>query len=336
MAAAVAAVVVDLAAADLAAATTAADLAAPTTAADLAAPTTADLAAATMAVRIQEANSPRPIVAAQSYAYRGGTQSFANRAGTWNTGNWNRAMTANNGVWNRGNGWWGQHEPNRGDFYRYGIFGWPWYAFGWGLGGWWPDYYNYAYAPYGDWYGGYYDTGVTTPYVSYSPTTATTVETNPEDIYPLNTDTGTSDFYTQAVAAFRQGDYGNATRLAGHAAIDDPRSQNVHILAMLGLFAMGEYRGAAIEAHALAATGQVPTWQTIYAFYGDVGPFTEQLRKLEKFVNANPSAGEGRFLLGSVYLMEGHKAAARAELAEALKLTPHDTLATKLLKEAGD
>lgn len=117
----------------------------------------------------------------------------------------------------------------------------------------------------------------------------------------------------QGVNAFREGDYGNATRLAGHAAVDDPRNQNVHVLAMLGLFAMGEYRGAAMEAHAVAALGPIPDWPKVYAFYGKLDPYTEQLRKLEKFVHGNQTAPEGRFLLGFQYLMLDHRDASKAD-----------------------
>ena len=142
-------------------------------------------------------------------------------------------------------------------------------------------------------------------------------------------------FFAQALAAFRQGEYGNATRLAGHAAIDDPRSQQVHMLTMLGLFAMGEYRGAAMEAHAVAALGRVPDWPTLYGYYGDVAPYTEQLRKLEKYVDEHPRAAEGRFLLGFQYLMAEHKDAAKEQLLQAVKMTPRDVLAAKLLTQVG-
>ena len=76
---------------------------------------------------------------------------------------------------------------------------------------------------------------------------------------------------------------------------------------MLGLFAMGETRGAAMEAHAVAAMGHIPDWPTLYGFYENVVPYEQQLRKLEKFVDEHPSAGEGRFLLGFQYMMEGYK-----------------------------
>ena len=91
------------------------------------------------------------------------------------------------------------------------------------------------------------------------------------------------DFHTRAKTEFSQGDYRKATYFAAHAAVDEPRNQETHLLYSLGLFALGEYRGAAVESHAVASLGKLPDWKTVYAFYGDVEPYTSQLRKLEKF-----------------------------------------------------
>ena len=262
----------------------------------------------------------------------GNIQSFAGRSGTWN-----HTVAGNHGEWNHAQGWWNHHEPDRDDLLWSLGFGWPWYAFAWGPGNWWPNYYDYGYAPYCDVYGYYdgagavpyaYDSGVG-PYANVSADN-TVVETGPPEV-----GSEPSDFYTQALTAFRKGDYDNATRLAGHAAIDDPRNPDVHILAMLALFARGEYRGAAMEAHAVAVMNHIPNWPTLYGFYENATPYTEQLRKLEKFVREHPSAAEGRFLLGFQYLMEGHKDAAKGQLTEAVKLTPQDTLAAKLLTQEG-
>ena len=167
------------------------------------------------------------------------------------------------------------------------------------------------------------------PYAAAYPPAETAGTTTP----PTNGDA--TDFYTQALAAFQQGDYRNATRLAGHASIDDPRNPDVHVLLMQGLFAIGEYRGAAMEAHAVVSLGKTPDWAKLYGLYGAVEPYTEQLRALEKYAGDKPSAAEGRFLLGFQYLMTGHPEAAQNEFLQALKLTPKDRLAAQLLKEVG-
>jgi hypothetical protein len=307
--------------------------------------------------------------AVHSFAGQPGTWNQAgawNHAGTWNhagnsnypgawnhAGTWNHSLAANRGVWNHSESLWNHHEPDRDDFLRFGGFGfggfgWPWYGFGWG----WPGYYDYGYAPYysdygytpyaglyGNDYGAgvvpyaydLYDNAATAPYATVSPaSSATVIETGPPQA-----GSEAADFYTRALADFRQGEYRDALRLAGHAAIDDPRNPDIHLLGMLGLFALGEYRGAAVEAHVVADIGAVPDWHTLYGFYQNAGPYTEQLRKLEMFVEDRPSAAEGRFLLGFLYMTQGHNDAAKDQFTEAVKLTPQDALAARLLKQLG-
>ena len=98
-----------------------------------------------------------------------------------------------------------------------------------------------------------------------------------------------AEYLASARETFQRGDYHDAIRLAGHAAVEDPRSADVHNLLMLSMFASGDYRGAAMEAHAAASLGQPMHWETLFAFYGDVKPYTEELRNLEKHVAANPN-----------------------------------------------
>ena len=212
-------------------------------------------------------------------------------------------------------GWWGVG------------FGWPGYGYSS-----WPGYYdNYYYGGtpyYGGVYADYSYSPEVVPYTAaYPPSDAASAAPQAND--------DAMDFYSQALAAFQEGDYRNAMRLAGHASIDDPRNQDVHILLMQGLFAIGEYRGAAMEGHAVVSLGKVPDWPRLYAFYGKVEPYTEQLRALEKYARDKPSAPEGRFLLGLQYLMEDHPDAAKPELLQALKLAPKDRLAAQLLTQAG-
>ena len=101
------------------------------------------------------------------------------------------------------------------------------------------------------------------------------------------------------------------------------------------MFALGNYRGAAIEAHAALALGAPMDWNTLQADYGDVSAYTTQLRALEQYASAHPSAPEARFLLGYQYLMLGYPDQARDQFAEAVKLVPADKLAVKLLASLG-
>jgi len=146
-----------------------------------------------------------------------------------------------------------------------------------------------------------------------------------------------SQFYTDALAAFGKQEYADAARLAEHAAVDMPQNPLVHQLLSQSLLALGDYRGAAIEAHVAVATnnGKVMNWPELYRLYGNVGIYTDQLRALEKYAGQNPKAADARFLLGYQYLIIGHPNSARRELAQAVKLTPEDKLAQQLLKQLG-
>ena len=193
-----------------------------------------------------------------------------NAGHAWDRGYWNGDQFGRYGYGNRFN-----------RFYGYGGFGlWPWYDFVW-----WPGYYDYygGYPYYGDYYGydaypsvdyGQYANAGSpeaTPYAAAEPSISTNESATNEELPE-------SEYYTEALTAFKGGDYTNAIRLASHAMIDQPRNQDVHLLLMLGFFAMGQYRPAAMEAHAVASLGKMPDWPTVYAVYGDVDTYTKQLR----------------------------------------------------------
>ena len=237
---------------------------------------------------------------------------------------------------------------NGGNFNRFGYgYGgiWPYYWFPWfGLGGWYGygypwdyGYYDiYGYPGYG--YGGYvadYDVApYTTAYAAPADNTAAPPEQSPLAAEQGGAGTLGSKFLTSGREAFQKGDYHNAIRLAGHAAVEEPRSADVHDLLMLSLFASGDYRARPWR-HAAASLGQPMHWETLYGFYGDIKPFTEQLRKLEKDVAAKPNDPAARFLLGYQYLMMGHNEAAKTELTESLLKAPRDRLAANLLTQIG-
>ena len=140
-------------------------------------------------------------------------------------------------------------------------------------------------------------------------------------------------YYNGARAAFAQGEYGNALRLASHAGVEALQNAKVHELVSLALFASGEYLAAASRAHAALALGVPSDWNSLYSQYNDAEKYTGQLRKLEKTVNDDPKSAAGHFLLGYHYLMTGAKDSAKSEFAEAVKLTPDDKLAKHILKQ---
>jgi hypothetical protein len=266
-------------------------------------------------------------------AWRGGLNggSFVRESGI-NSGAWRHTQDWNG--WGRGGefGRWGRgFYP--GWYGWYGGWGWPYGGLGWyGYGGWPYAGYAYGYGDYGD-YGyapdyageGYGNTvAYETPTVAAeSPTEATAEESATEP---------SPEYFAQAREMFESGNYKEALRLAGHAAVDSPRNPEVHELASLCLFALKDYRGAAMEAHAALALGPPIDWPTLYSYYENVDTYTNQLRALEKFVQDNPKAPEGHFLLGYQFVMMGHKDAAKKQLDQAVTLAPRDKLAQRIIK----
>lgn len=289
----------------------------------------------------------------------GGAQSASfNRSGMGSaSNNWHNGG-ANNGGWNQqhssfhdGN-WGGQghHDGhNHWDGNRSGSWGWG-YPGAWGLGlslGWgWPGGWGYGGYPYGDYYGGdFYASNYRSYYVS-PPSNAVAVQstfdgtqiplidavepTTAQDP-PEPNPTGTPPYFNNAVTAFRSGNYRAALRSAAHAGIENPKNARPHELASLALFADGEYRGAAMEAHAALALGPASNWDTIVGYYGGANePFTTQLRSLERYASQNPTAGEANFLLGYLYQGMGFSDQAKTQFAKAAMLAPKDELARKL------
>ncbi len=211
----------------------------------------------------------------------------------------------------------------------YGLYNWPYY-YGYGYYG--PDY-GFGYVPaycydnglaYANDYGQPYEAGYS-PAVTYpAPAQPATSET----VAPTG-----EEYITQALEAFQSGDYRSGLLLANHAAVDMPQDPRVHETMSLAMFALKNYRGAAMEAHAALALGSIIDWPTLYGYYRNRDTYTGQLRALEAFVRDNPKAPEGHFLLAYQYLMMGYKQDAKKELTEVTTLAPADKLAQALLKQ---
>lgn len=222
--------------------------------------------------------------------------------------------------------WWPWYGVASGSPSYYGIYGRTAY----------PSDYSYGYSyPYD--LGPAYDTApytndYTLPQRSYEPLPVEPAAVRQSVTVPT---TEAAKFFSEAVTAFREGSFAEAVRLAGHAVLDDPRNPDVHLLLSMGLFAMGEYRAAAAEAHAVAVLGDSPDWPAVYQLYGSVEPYTRQLRALERFVRQHPGAPEGRFLLGFHYMISGYRDAANAEFTLALRATPEDHIAADMIEREG-
>ncbi len=266
----------------------------------------------------------------------GGGQSAYGGSGTSHSANY--GSTAGNG-WNGRGGNWG------GYFGQGGYGGW---GGGWGLGlglglnfgGGYPYDYGYSYPGAGDYYYSYgpssYDgsSAVPAPVVAgpqQLPASTAMAPTASED---QQQDVSEAlQYYSEARAAFLQGDYRNALRLAGHAGVEAPQNAKVHELISLALFASGNYPAAASEAHAATALGTIADWNDLYGYYNNVEKYTTQMRALENASTANPKDAAEHFLLGYHYLMTGARDNAKTEFAEAVKLTPGDKLAGHYLQQ---
>ena len=135
--------------------------------------------------------------------------------------------------------------------------------------------------------------------------------------------------------AFQQGSYADALRLANHAAIEMPQNAKPHELMSLAAFALKDYRGANLEAHAALSLGQAADWRTLYAYYGDLPTYTKQLDALVDYVREHKDAADARFVLAYHNLMMGHSEAAKEQFEKVLAKVPQDQLAAELLKKLG-
>jgi len=257
-----------------------------------------------------------------------GNQNFARDNNLNRNDNFNRNSVVGGNNWQHNNGWnnnWGR------DWDR-----------GWGRS--W--YYPFAFSPF--WYSGGYGYGYGYPYYGYYDgydydypvTTATTVV--PDNAYAavdVNSSQATDSvgsgeqFYSQATKAFASGNYKEAARLAGHAAVDSPRSEKVHELMSLSLFAMGDFRGAAAEAHAAASLGPVSDWHTLRGYYNDGATYKTQVEALKAAAHRDDAGPDVHFLLGYHYMMQGYYNHAHDQFARVAELAPKDEIAKHLMDD---
>ncbi len=255
------------------------------------------------------------------------TRNFANGnySRNWNN-NWIAGQQFNRGNWNGRNGnwsgsnWWGGNRYGWGGWpYWAAAWYWPWWNSGYGYGG---DYYGYDY-PY------YYQNDY--GYDNYPVYEQGTAAQPQQDEYAS---AGTQDmggqYFAEAAEAFHAGDYRRALKFAGHAAIESPQNPKAAELMSLASFALGDYRSAAMQAHAALAFGPKPDWNTVYGYYGNVNTYAQQLRALERYSDSNPKSADAHFVLAYQYLITGYTKNAAEELDQVVKLTPQDKLASEI------
>jgi tetratricopeptide (TPR) repeat protein len=137
--------------------------------------------------------------------------------------------------------------------------------------------------------------------------------------------------FDEARAAFLEGRYEEALKLADAAVALMPRDAVLNEFRALVLFALQRYAESAAAMHAVLDVGPGWDWKTLSSLYPSVNVYTSQLRALEDTRDRDPKAASVRFLLGYHYLSDGYPDAALAEFQKAVKLQPRDTVAAKLV-----
>jgi len=139
------------------------------------------------------------------------------------------------------------------------------------------------------------------------------------------------DAYEEARGLFYDGDYTGALAKANLALSKLPTDATLHQFRALCLFAQKDYRNAAAAINSVLSVGPGWDWTTLSSLYTSTDTYTAQLRALEDYVNQNPKAAFGHFLLAYHYITCGYHDEAVAELQTTLQLEPSDLVASNLL-----
>jgi len=282
-----------------------------------------------------------------------------NNINNWGGGGWGGGWGGYHGGYWGGNWGWNNHP--------WGAWAATTAAVGltsWALGS---SFYNYGYASYANPY--YVPTQyvvVDSPAVNYSQPIATqsaytqpsnttiivnndpnqSTTANPTNAGTPATPPGTGDAgtaatgpnaeataaYNSAADSFKAGDYNAALKGAETALAKLPSDTTLHQFRALCLFAMGKYQEAAGTIYAVLSVEPGWDWTSLSSYYPSVSVYTEQLRKLEAYVKANPKATDGHFVLGYHYLCAGHSDAALKQLKLVTEQQPQDQVSAALVR----
>lgn len=138
-------------------------------------------------------------------------------------------------------------------------------------------------------------------------------------------------FFDQALAAFKGGNYQGALQLVQQALAKSPHDPVMHEVAALCMFALGDYKGAAAVLNNLLAVAPGMDWTTLSGLYGSVDEYTKQLRALEEHCRRDPNDAAAYFVLAYHYLVAGYGEAAVAQLKRVVALKPDDQVASRML-----
>jgi hypothetical protein len=137
--------------------------------------------------------------------------------------------------------------------------------------------------------------------------------------------------FDSARAAFQAADYQQALSSADQALRQTPNDPILHEFRAMCLFGLGRYDEAAAPLYTVLSVGPGWDWTTQSGLYPDIGIYTQQLRALEAYCNANPRAASARFVLAVLYMTQGSNDAAVAQFKQVTALQPQDRLSAQLL-----
>jgi Tetratricopeptide repeat len=231
------------------------------------------------------------------------------------------------------------HSPaywrDRSYFFGYGspfgvYLGYPW---------WWPGYGNrFANTPWfasGYGFGGY---GYGYPYLAYRSTYPyagyTSSPVAAQNLPPSEQLEDSLDFASQGEIAFRAGKYQQAVQDWRHALVDDPQNGAILLLLSQALFASGQHVESAGALQAALALLPEEKWGTVVTHYSELYPniqaYSGQLRATEKLRDGSPELAPLRLMLGYHWGYLGHSKEAVKELKKAAELAPQDEITRKL------
>lgn len=234
-------------------------------------------------------------------------------------------------------------------FYYGGYRPWPGYvvwdddddwaeAIGWGLAAWGLGnlIFNSGYQSYSNPYPAQPVATASGPPVTYQqPITIVATQTAPKDEAAATAMAEKSaSCIEQSQAAFRDKNYLVALEAATKAVGEAPGDGALHEYRALVLFALGKFSEAAGVLNPILASGPGWDWTTMVRLYDSQTTYTDQLRALEDYVIAKPTAADARFLLGYHYMVCGHLELAAAQFAEAARLQPADNVSRQLAELA--
>lgn len=137
--------------------------------------------------------------------------------------------------------------------------------------------------------------------------------------------------FDDARELFRRGEYGRASESIDEAIRLLPNDPTLHQFRALVLFARQRYQEAAAVIYSVLAVS--PGWDsvTLQKLYDSPRTYLGQIRELEQYVRARPTAVEAKFLLAYHLASNGNLAGAQRLLDEVLDARPGDRVVQSLL-----